>query len=116
MSSILRSEINPIPFQAIKTSPQQSLTQFLFQFHKALAELGLLYHRCFKACTEQGFNIGLREIFSSKHIQMQSQELAEVMTPTEIPARTVLCKQLLSPIDHPVMIRFVEGARNNYFP
>ncbi len=56
---MLLSEISPTPFQAIKTSPQQRFAQFLFQFHEALAELGLLDHCCFEACTEQGFNIGL---------------------------------------------------------
>ena len=57
LTLILRSEINPILFQTTKTSLQQHLSQFLFQFHEALAKLGLLNHRCFEVCTEQRFNI-----------------------------------------------------------
>jgi hypothetical protein len=45
---------------------QQRLTQFLFQFHEALAELGLQYHFCFEARTEQRLDICLWEIFSPK--------------------------------------------------
>ncbi|HCV85726.1 MAG TPA: hypothetical protein DGB85_03930 [Deltaproteobacteria bacterium] len=116
MPLIIRSEINPILFQATKTSLQQHLSQFLFRFHEALAKLSLLHHRCFEVFTEQRFNISFLWVFSSKYVQLNGQEHAEITNLTGAPALTVLCKQLLSQVGYPVMISFVKSPRNNRVP
>jgi hypothetical protein len=116
LTLILRSEINPISFQAIKTSPQQHLSQFFFQFHEAFAKLCLSHHHCFEACTEQRFNISFLWVSPSRYVQVHGQELAEITNPTGVPALTVLRKQLLSQVDHPVMISIVKSTSNNHIP